>query len=46
MTSKLNFFGENLDIDQAANMINKETRMRNIGLLYGFYYCNYLQNII
>ena len=46
ITSKFNFCWENLDIDQVSNMINKETKVINISLLFGFYYYNYLQNII
>ena len=45
-TSKLNFFWENLGIDQVSNVINKETKVRNTGLLFGFYHHNYLQDII
>ena len=44
--SKFNFFWENFDIDQASNMINKETKVKDIGLLFGFCYYNYLQIII
>ena len=44
--SKFNFFWENFDIDQALNMINKETKVKDIGLLFGFCYYNYLQIII
>ena len=35
-----------MDIDQVPNVINKENKVRNIGFLFGFYYYNYLQNII
>ena len=44
--SKFNFFWENFDIDQTSNMINKETKVKDIGLLFGFCYYNYLQIII
>ena len=44
--SKFNFFWENFDIDQASNMINKETKVKDIGLLFEFCYYNYLQIII
>ena len=44
--SKFNFFWENFDIDQASNKINKETKVKDIGLLFGFCYYNYLQIII
>ena len=44
--SKFNFFWENFDIDQASNMINKETKVKDVGLLFGFCYYNYLQIII
>ena len=46
ITSILNFCWENLDIDEVSNMINNETKERNILFLFGFYYYNYLQNII
>ena len=45
-TSKLNFFWENLGIDQVSNVVNKETKVRSTGLLFGFYHHNYLQDII
>ena len=41
-----NFCWENLDIGQTSNMINKENKVRNIDLLFGFYYYNYPQDII
>ena len=46
ITSKFNFCWENLDIDQVSNMTNKGTKVRNIGLLFGFFCYNYLQNNI
>ena len=40
-----NFCCKNLGIDQVSNMIKEETKVRNMGLLFGFYCCNLLQNI-
>ena len=42
----VNFSWYDLDIDQVSNMVNKETKVGNIGLLFGFCCYNYLQNII
>ena len=46
ITCKFNFCWEILDLDQVSNMAHKETKVINIGFLFGFYYYNYFQNVI